>query len=85
LILYGWFVLVGVIVFLMLIARFYQRFSGEKTLYRLYLIPMLLFGFQAVREAKVTEDWIGHLLAAAGGVMLVALSLLLYRRMTAGR
>jgi hypothetical protein len=69
----------------MLIARFYQRFSGERTLFRLYLIPILLFGVQAVREAKVAHDWVANLLAAGGGITLLCLSLFLYRRMTAGR
>lgn len=84
-ILYGWFLLVGLIVFLMLIARFYQRFSGEPTYYRLYLIPMLSFGVQAVRQTSHGSDALGNLFAALGGVVLLALSLLLFRRMTMGR
>ncbi len=69
----------------MLIARFYQRFSGEKTLYQLYLLPILLFGAQAVQEAKVAQDWVANLLAAAAGLLLFGLSILLYWRMTVGR
>ena len=84
-ILYGWFLLVGLIVFLMLIARFYQRFSGEKTLFRLYLIPMVLFGVQAVRQTNFAHDMLGNLFAAVGGVILLSLSLFLYWRMTAKR
>ena len=84
-ILYGWFLLVGLIVFLMLIARFYQRFSGEKTHFRLYLIPILLFGAQAVRQTNFVHDALGNVLAALAGVILLGLSLLLYRRMSAGR
>lgn len=69
----------------MLIARFYQRFSGERTFYQLYLLPMLLFGIQAVQEAKVAQDWVTNLLAAAAGLMLLGLSGWLYWRMMAGR
>ena len=84
-VLYDWFLLVGLIVFLMLIARFYQRFSGEKTFFQLYLIPILLFGGQAVRQSNTPNDMLGSLLAALGGIVLLGLSLLLYRRMTIGR
>ena len=84
-ILYDWFLLVGLIVFLMLIARFYQRFSGERTYYRLFVIPMLLFGAQAVRQTNYPHDTAGNLLAAVAGVILLSLSLFLYRRMTSGR
>ena len=69
----------------MLIARFYQRFSGQRKLFALYIIPVLLFGIQAVREAKFARDWVANLLGAAGGITLLVLSLFLYRRMTTGR
>ncbi|MEO8392835.1 MAG: hypothetical protein ABI700_07570 [Chloroflexota bacterium] len=84
-ILYGWFLLVGLIVFIMLIARFYQRFSGEKTYFILYLIPMVLFGVQAVRQTNFVHDLLGNIVAAVAGVMLLGLSLFLYWRMTAKR
>ncbi|MFN8564119.1 MAG: hypothetical protein U0703_21445 [Anaerolineae bacterium] len=84
-ILYGWFLLVGLMLFLMLIARFYQRFAGEKTYYQLFLIPMMLFGVQVVRRTNYAADTLGNASAALGGIVLLALSLYLYRRMTAGR
>ncbi|MBI1256892.1 MAG: hypothetical protein GC204_05435 [Chloroflexi bacterium] len=84
-ILYGWFLLVGLIVFIMLIARFYQRFSGEKTYFLLYLVPMVLFGVQAVRQTNFPNDMLGNIFAAVGGVLLLSLSLFLYWRMTAKR
>ncbi len=84
-ILYDWFLRVGLIVFLLLIARFYQRFSGEKTYFRLFLIPIVLFGIQAVRQTNFSEDAVGNLLSAAAGVVLIFLCALLYRRMTTGR
>jgi hypothetical protein len=85
LILYEWFLRVGVIGFLLLIARFYQRFAGEKTYFVLFLIPVVLFGIQAVRQTNFGHDAAGDLLAALGGIVLLGLSLLLYRRMTTGR
>lgn len=84
-ILYDWFLRVGLIVFLLLIARFYQRFSGEKTYFRLFLIPIVLFGIQAVRQTNFSQDTLGNLLSAAAGITLLGLCILLYRRMTAGR
>lgn len=85
LILYDWFLRVGLIVFLLLIARFYQRFAGEKTYFRLFFIPVVLFGIQAVRQTNFGHDAANNLLAASGGVLLLGLCLLLYRRMTTGR
>ncbi|MEP7290985.1 MAG: hypothetical protein ABI835_04335 [Chloroflexota bacterium] len=84
-ILYDWFLRVGLLVFLLLIARFYQRFSGERTHFRLFLIPIVLFGVQAVRQTNFSHDVLGNLLAAVAGAILLSLSLFLYRRMTAGR
>ncbi len=85
LILYDWFLRVALIVFLLLIARFYQRFAGEKTHYRLFLVPVVLFGVQAVRQTNSAHDAVGNLLAAVAGVFLLGLCVLLYRRMTTGR
>ena len=85
LILYDWFLLVVLIVFLLLIARFYQRFSGEKTHFRLFLIPIMLFGVQAVRQTNFARDDVGNILAAVAGIMLIILCIFLYWRMTAGR
>ncbi len=84
-ILYGWFLLVGLLVFLMLIARFYQRFSGERTHFRLYLIPIVLFGVHAIRQTYFQPDPIGDILAASAGIVLIGLVIFLYWRMTAGR
>jgi hypothetical protein len=85
LILYDWFLRVALLVFMLLIARFYQRFAGEKTYFRLFLVPVVLFGIQAVRQTNFGHDAAGNLLAAAGGSFLMGLSIVLYRRMTTGR
>ena len=84
-ILYDWFLRVGLIVFLLLIARFYQRFSGEKTYFQFFFIPIVLFGIQAVRQTNFSQDAFGNLLSAVAGVTLLGLSVQLYRRMTTGR
>ncbi len=73
------------VVFVTLIARFYQRFAGETTYFYLFAVPILLFGLQAIRQTNYPNDPLGDLLAAAAGVSLIALCLLLYRRMTTGR
>ena len=38
--LYGWFILAALTLFLGLIARFYRKFSGERTFYPLFLVPL---------------------------------------------
>lgn len=85
--LYTWFLLAAFIGFLLMIARFYQRFSGEKTYYWLFGVPIILLGADAVRQTRlqVVNDTVGLLLSAAAGVLLIGLCALLYRRMTNGR
>jgi hypothetical protein len=88
LMLYIWFPLAMVIAILLLIARFYERFSGDRTYYLGYLIPLVLFGAGAVRYASVDQiagDWLGDVFMGAAGAVLITLSLLLYRLMTTGR
>lgn len=87
-ILYGWFLLAALILFLLLIARFYQRFSNERTHFRLFLVPVLLFGAGAIQQTSADtlgQGTLANLLIGAGGFILLILCLFLYRRMTAGR
>jgi hypothetical protein len=86
--LYTWFALAAVLFFLLLIARFYQKFSGERTYFRLFLMPMLLFGVAAVRYSsidRVAHDAFGDIFMTVAGLVLAWLCIRLYRRMTAGR
>ncbi len=86
--LYTWFVLAAILAFLMLIARFYEKFSNARTYYRLFLMPILLFGAAAVRYAsidRVAHDPYADLLTASGGAFLALLCLYLYYRMMSGR
>ncbi len=88
LLLYTWFPLATVIAILLLIGRFYQQFSGERTYYRGYLIPLVLFGLALVRYASVemvAGDPLADTLAAAAGLVLLGLTLLLYHVMMTGR
>lgn len=86
--LYMWFPLAALIMFMLLIGRFYQQFSGERTFYRLFLLPLVLYGLATVRYASINQvagDIPGDLLQAAGGAVLLALSLRLGWAMLAGR
>lgn len=85
---YSWFVLTAILGFVLLIARFYERFSGERTRYRWYALPVILYGMAAVRFASIDQvagDPLGDLLAGAAGLSLIVLIARLYRQMTRGR
>ena len=88
LMLYSWFALAGLLVFLLLIARFYQRFSGETTRFQLFTLPLLLFGVATVRYASINQiagDGLGDGLLLLAGSVLVIQCLFLYRVMTRNR
>lgn len=88
LLLYTWFALAALLGFVLLIARFYQRFSGERTHYRWLLLPIAGYALAFVRYAaidRLSGDALGDALAAASGLALAAYCVLLLRRMTAGR
>jgi hypothetical protein len=88
LMIYAWFLLAFLLVFLLLIARFYQRFASERTYYQLFSIPMVLFGVGLVRYAsldRIAGDSLGDLLIGAAGLVLTYLCVLLYHLMTRNR
>lgn len=87
LVLYTWFLLAALLFFMLLIGRFYEKFSGQHTHFRLFVLPILLFGAAAVRYASVNRvegDWIADSLMAVAGVCLfylvVSLSRMMLRR-----
>lgn len=84
LVLYSWFPLATLLLFLLLIARFYQKFSGQRMYYWFFSVPLVGFGVTAVRYASINTA-IGDMLAAIGaciaGGSLLWLSLHLYRTM----
>ena len=86
--LYAWFPLALLLGFLLLLARFYQNFSNERTFFRLFIIPICLFGAALVRYASVNQlagDTIGDLLFGTSGLILAMLSSWLYYLMTRHR
>jgi uncharacterized membrane protein len=82
--LYTWFALTALIFFFLLIARFYQKFSSERTYFRAYIAPIVLFGIAAVRYASIDQvrDPLADTIAGIGGICLIVLVSLLVRRMT---
>lgn len=88
LLLYGWFVASALLLFVLAIARFYQRFSGERTHYRWLVMVIVLFGVATVRYASIDQhagDLFAAGAAAAGGLILIGLLVRLYHQMTHGR
>lgn len=84
LVLYTWFPLSALLFFLLLIARFYQRFSGVKTYYWFYVLAIVLFGIMAVRYAGagiVLGDLLSDAFAILAGGLLLFLLILLYINM----
>lgn len=84
LVLYTWFPLAALLSFCLLIGRFYQKFSGGRTYFWLYLPCTILFGIFFVRLAGVDvfqADFLADVLSIIAGSLLLFLSLLLYFRM----
>lgn len=85
---FSWFVLAILLFILLLIARFYQNVSGEKTRFWVFGLPIVIFGIASARYAYVDRasgDPFGDLLWIVGGVLLAALCISLYNLMTSGR
>jgi hypothetical protein len=86
--LYTFFLLAAVLMFLLLIARYYQRFASERTLYQWFGLPLLLFGAATMRYASINAiagDWLGDSLLGLAGFVLIPLSVFLYYRMMHNR
>jgi len=85
---YAWFPLAVLLAILLMVARFYQKLTGEPTYYALYGVPIILFGLAAAQYARIGQasgDPAADLLLALAGGILLWLCVSLYRRMTAGR
>jgi hypothetical protein len=85
---YTWFPLAVLLLLLLLIARFYEKFSGKRTYFRWYVVPVILFGAAMARYASVGQlagDRLGDVISALAGVVLLLLTVSLYRLMAAGR
>jgi hypothetical protein len=85
---FSWFALAILLIILLLIARFYQNVSGERTHFWIFGAPIVIFGIASARYAFVNQfggDPLGDLLWLLGGVVLAAMCIYLYNLMTAGR
>jgi hypothetical protein len=85
---YAWFVLSGLLFLMALIARFFERLSGQRTYYQLFVVPVLAFAGATVRLTsldQVVGDKLTGILLAIGGASLIALCLNVYRLMTSGQ
>lgn len=74
---YAWFPLAFTLAVLMLIARFYERFSGKYTFWPLYAVPVLGYAAAHVREAALGApgDVFADVMQAVSGVVLLLLTL----------
>jgi hypothetical protein len=86
---YNWGVVAVLLIFQLLIARFYEKKSGQRSYYAFFLISVLLFLVAAARYAFWVDDLAGDVwgdsLLFVGGGILVTLSALLFRLMMGGK
>lgn len=84
LMLYLWFPLVLLLLFLFLIARFYEKFSGSSTYFRWLLLPIILFGVAVVRYASLDQiagDLFADLLFGIAGLLVLLFCARLFQLM----
>ncbi len=86
---YSWGVIGILIVFLGRIAYFYEKTSGQRMGYYLFILPALLLAAGAiwylVHNVEFTGQPVGDLLLFGGGVLLSALGIRLQESMTGER
>ena len=85
---FSWFALAVLLVILLLIARFYEYMSGERTRFWLFGAPIVIFGMASARYAfidRMTGDVLGDVLWMLGGIVLAGMCVFLYNLMTSGR
>jgi hypothetical protein len=88
LIVYSWFVLSALVFLMALIARFYERLSGQRTYYGLFTVPVIAFAGASLRLTALDQlagDAWASILLLIGGSSLAALCVHVYRHMTSGR
>jgi hypothetical protein len=82
--LYSWFPLAALLMFMLLIARFYEKFSGNRMYFKGFVIPLILFGMAIVRYASVdgiVGDAIADVALISAGITLVTLCIVVYWQM----
>lgn len=97
LVVYSWITAALMTLSLYLIGRFYQMRYGQRSYYRFFLVPAILFLAAGVWDAFFANEytdnamldfvgaWGPDLLWLVGGVVLIFLSYSLYRTMMGGR
>ena len=95
--LYSWVLGAGLVLFVLYIARFYEKKYAElyrdaprrRTYYQLFWIPLILFLLAAGRYAFLRDDWVGDVISDlafwVGGVVLATLGYYVQNMMTGGR
>src|SRR5258708_18947435 len=84
----SWFAITILLILLLLIARFYQNVSGERTHFWVFSLPVVVFGMAAARYSFVDQlngDLLGDLLWLVGGLLLAGMLSFLFNVVTAGR
>src|SRR5258708_38749070 len=51
----SWFAITIILILLLLIARFYQNVSGERTHFWVFSLPVIVFGLAAARFSSVDQ------------------------------
>lgn len=86
---YTWAVVGVLLYFTFIIARFYERKSGIRSYYHLFLVPIILFGVASIRYAiiltSVAGDFWGDLLRFGAGVIVSVAMVYLLNLMVGGR
>lgn len=86
---FTWFALAALLTILLLIGRFYENVTGERTRFWIFGLPIILFGLASARYAFIDQaiggDVLGDALWLLGGVLLAGICIYLYNLMTAGR
>ena len=81
----SWWIFAFIMTVVMLIARFYEKKAGQRTLYQLYILPILLFISAGIAyflsDGTFVGDKYGDLFLTGAGLLTVALVGFLYTLM----
>ena len=85
----SWVLFCVILLFLALIGRFYERKAYERTLYKLYILPIFLYLSAGVVYAFGGDDFVGDLwgdaLLTLAGLITIGLVEYLFTTMMGGR
>ncbi len=85
----SWVLFCVILLFLALIGRFYESKAYERTLYKLYILPILLYLAAGVIYAFKGDDFVGDLwgdaLLTLAGLISIGLVEYLFTTMMGGR